>query len=164
MNRAQKNAWFGLTNCVLAIAVFSLFFYRAVCYVPVPGINLSHQPSQWEFIIKLFLQVWPLTLFVLPAIALILLFMPRKKQSLLEPDFDELDADIQNKAIQISFISVWFLWPLALILIARKDGITGALSVPEGIFIHLGTFLVCMAIYFLTKVILYQKQTTGDAV
>ena len=161
MNRAQKNAWFGLTNCALAITFFCLFFYRAVCYVPSPGTTLPHQPSQWEFIIKVVLQIWPLVLFVLAIAPLILLFIPRKKQSMLEPDFDELDADIQNKAIRISFIAVWFLWPLALMLIILRDGITGILSVMEGLFIHMGTFLVCMIIYFLTKVILYQKQTTG---
>lgn len=164
MNRSQKNAWFGLVNCVLATSFFTFFFYRAVFYVPAPGMRLSGQPSLWEFIVKIFLQIWPMVLFALPVIAVILMFMPRKKQSPMEPDSDELDRMIQNRAVHISFISVWLLWPFALFLIMLKDGITGILSVTEALFIHLGVFIVCMMIYFLAKVILYQKQIKGESV
>lgn len=165
MNLAQKNAWFGLINCLLAITFFCFFFYRAIYYVPVSGFRLSPQPSQWEVIVKTFLQVWPVVLFLLPAIALTLLFIPRKKQSIAEPNFDELDEAIQNKAVRISFISVWLLWPLALTLIMLKVSNAGILSISiiEGFFIHFGVFLICMAIYFFTMIVLYRIQTKGTA-
>ena len=158
MNRAQKNAWFGLVNCLLAIVFCCFFFFRVMFFMPIPGFRFAPQPSQTEIIVKAILRLWPL---VLPVIALLLLLMPRKKQSPAEPDFDELDVAIQNKAIRVSFISVWCLWPLSLIITALKIGITGGLPAVFYFYIHLGVFIICMAIYFLTKVLLYRKQTEG---
>ncbi|MBL7216021.1 MAG: hypothetical protein ISS71_10120 [Phycisphaerae bacterium] len=161
MNRAQKNAWFGLINCLLAITFCVFFVVGQVFFaVPVPGFKFAPQPSQTEIIVKVILRFWPL---VLPVIALILLLTPRKKQRPVEPDFDELDTAIQNKAIRVSFISVWFLWPLALCITMLKLGILGVLPALFYFYIHLGVFLICMAIYFLTKVLLYRKQTEGPA-
>jgi hypothetical protein len=97
-------------------------------------------------------------------LALILLLIPRKKQSPVEPDFDELDRVIQNKAIRISFVAVWFLWPMALILTMLKTGIAGNLPAILYLYVHLGVFLICMAIYFLTKIILYKNQTEGGVI
>ena len=160
MNRAQKNAWFGLINCIIAIVFFfELFLGRLFCH-PVASYRLAPQPSQIEIFFKTLLYFWPLAL---PVIALILLLTPRKKQSPAEPDFDELDATIQNKAIRVSFISVWFLWPLALVMTALKFGMYKGILTIFYFYVHLGVFLICMTIYFLTKLLLYRKQTEGGA-
>ena len=159
MNRAQKNAWFGLVNCLLALA-FSLFFILMFTAVPEPGFEFQPQPSQTEIVVKIILRLWPV---VLPVIALVLLLIPRKKQSPAEPDFDELDAAIQNKAQRVAFISVWFLWPLGIILIMLKTGIAGNLPVISYFSVYWYVFLICMSIYSLTKIILYNKQTEGGA-
>ena len=161
MNRAQKNAWFGLVNCLLAIAFCCFFFFRVMFFIPTPSFRFAPQPSQTEIIIRVILQFWPLAF---PVIALILLLLPRKKQSPAEPDFDELDSTIQNETVRISFISVWFLWPLALVITMLKFGITKPIPTIFFFYIHFGVFLVCMAIYFLTKLLLYRKQTEGGAV
>jgi hypothetical protein len=161
MNRAQKNAWFGLVNSLLAIVFCASFVLGRMFFsIPVPGFKFAPQPSQTEIIIKAILWFWPM---VLPFIALILLLIPRKKESPAEPDFDELDAAIQNKAIRVSFISVWLVWPLVLALIMLMFGIATPLPAVYYCFIHLGVFVICMAIYFLTKVLLYRKQTKGNA-
>lgn len=160
MNRAQKNAWFGLANCAIALIFFVELFLVYVCGIPTPGYRFAPPPSQLEVFFKAFLHFLPLAL---PVIALVLLLMPRKKQSPAEPDFDELDAAIQNKAIRTSFIAVWFLWPLALVLTALKFGMNKGVVATFYFYMHLGVFLICMAIYFLTKIILYRKQTEGDA-
>jgi hypothetical protein len=159
MNRAQKNAWFGLVNCVLAIIFCGFFFYRGFFYLPKPGFRFDPTPSQIEIILKNILLLWPLAL---PVIALILLLVPRKKQSPYEPDFDEMDNAIRNKAIRVSFISVWFLWPLTLILAMLGTGVTTNLPVVWSFFIYLAVFLICMSLHFLTMVFLYRKQTERD--
>ncbi|MDH4201888.1 MAG: hypothetical protein OEV87_03255 [Phycisphaerae bacterium] len=165
MNRAQKNAWFGLVNCLIAIA-FCVFFVagRMFFATPVPGFKFQPQPSQIEIIVRNILRHWPL---ILPFIALTLLLLPRKKQSPAEPDFDELDAAVQNKAIRMSFISVWFLWPLTLLLIMiillgfSSDNAPFPALIFFCFSISTAVFAVCMTIYFLTKIILYRKQTEG---
>lgn len=159
MNRAQKNAWFGLVNCLLAVA-FCVFFVLMFTRVPEPGFKAQPQPSQTEIFVKIALRLWPM---VLPVIALILLLIPRKKQSPAEPDFDELDAAIQSKAQRVAFISVWVLWPLGIILIMLKIGIVGNLPVICYFSVYWYVFLICMTIYFLTKVLLYKKHTNGGA-
>lgn len=158
MNRTQKNAWFGLANCLLAICFYFFPIYRSAFSIVVPAFKFDPQPSQTEIVVKIILQHLPAAFLV---IALLLLLVPRKKQSPAEPDFDELDAAIQNKAIRAGFISVWLLWPLAIILIILKYGINEMLSAIEYLYIHVGVFIICMAIYFLTKVLLYKKQTEG---
>jgi hypothetical protein len=160
MNRAQKNAWFGLINCAIALIFFvELFLGRLFC-VPVPGFRFAPQPSQIEIFLKAIMSYWPLAL---PVLAIVLLLLPRKKQSPSEPDFDELDATIQNKATRIGFIAVWFLWPVALVITALKFGMYKGVPTIFYFYVHLGAFLICMAIYFLTKIILYRKQTEGGA-
>ena len=160
MNRAQKNAWFGLINCLLAIAFYVFLVLSQTMILPYPPVrafSFQPQPSQLDLI----LRGWPL---VLPVIALILLLVPRKKQSHVEPDTDELDIVIQNKATRAAFISVWLVWLLAIILLILTQGAyRGMVSVIECIYIHLGVFLVCMTTYFLTKVLLYHRQTQGGA-
>ena len=128
--------------------------------MPVPGYKYAPQPSQIEIIFKAILYFWPL---ILPVISLIVLLIPRKKQSPAEPDFDELDAAIQQRAIRASFIAVWFFWPLALILTMVRFGITTPIPTILFGYIHFGVFLICMTIYFLTMVRLYRKQTQGGA-
>ncbi|MHC4237426.1 MAG: hypothetical protein ACYSO4_10180 [Planctomycetota bacterium] len=161
MNRAQKNAWFGLVNCIIAVIFFIELFLVRLFHVPVPGFKFAPQPSQTELFFRAMTAFWPLAL---PVLALILLLIPRKKQSPVEPDFDELDRVIQNKAIRISFVAVWFLWPMALILTMLKTGIAGNLPAILYLYVHLGVFLICMAIYFLTKIILYKNQTEGGVI
>lgn len=158
MNRTQKNAWFGLINCAIALVFFFELFLGRVCGTPAPRFRFAPPPSRFEVFFRAILHFWPLAL---PVIALVLLLLPRKKQSPAEPDFDELDATIQNKAIRMSFISVWFLWLMALILTSLKIGITGTVPAIFYFYVHLGVFLICMAVYFLTKIILYRKQTEG---
>ena len=161
MNRAQKNAWFGLVNCLIAVIFFVELFLGRLFHVPAPDYKFAPQPSQINVVFKTILYFWPLGL---PVLALILMLLPRKKQSPAEPDFDELDAVIQNKAIRISFIGILILWPLALIMTALKFGMYKGIPTIFYFYVHLGVFLICMAIYFLTKVLLYKKQTKGGAV
>jgi hypothetical protein len=160
MNRAQKNAWFGLVNCAIAVIFFFELFLSRLFHVPVPGFRNAPHPSQLDVFFKTIASCWPL---ILPVIAIVLLVYPRKKQSPAEPDFDELDETIQNKAMRAAFISVWFLWPFALTLTMLKIGIAGNLPAIFYFYIHWGVFLICMAIYFLTKVLLYKKHTEGGA-
>ncbi|MBN1982468.1 MAG: hypothetical protein JW795_13125 [Chitinivibrionales bacterium] len=159
MNRAQKNAWFGLINCLLAFA-FCVFFVLMFTAVPEPGFKSQPQPSQTAIFVKMLLRLWPV---VLPIIALILLLIPRRKQSPAEPDFDELDRAIQHKAIQAAFISIWFLWPLGIILIMLRIGLVGNLPIICYFSIYWYVFMICMTIYFLTKVLLYRKHIQGEA-
>jgi hypothetical protein len=160
MNRAQKNAWFGLVNCTIAVVFFVELFLGRVWGGPPPGFRPAAQPNQIELFFKTLLYYWPVAL---PVIALVLLLLPRKKQSPAEPDFDELDAAIQNKAIRVTFVSVWFLWPLALVLTPLKFGMYKGVPTIFYFYVHLGVFLISMTIYFLTKIILYKKQTEGGA-
>ena len=160
MNRAQKNAWFGLVNCLLAIGFFVVSF---LCqkFACVPGFRFSTELSRWDMFKDFLVRHWQFALLAFPVIALILLLIPRKKQSPAEPDFDELDSVIQNKATRVAFIFVWLLWPLTLILTIPKLGDIAPPVAAFCVFIYLAIFIICMAIYFLTKVLLYRKHTEG---
>jgi len=165
MNRTQKNAWFGLVNCLVAAIFCCFFFYRALFYIPASGFRFVSPLSQIEIIVKAILHFWPL---VLPFIALILLLILRKKQSPAEPDFDELDIAIQNKATHVAFISIWLLWPLTLLSIMSIISTFNPVTPFPAIaffcfFISTTVFAVCMAIYFLIKILLYRKHTEGGA-
>jgi len=158
MNHAQKNAWFGLINCAIALVFFFTFFLCRFFHIPVSSLRSAPQPSNLEVFFRSVLPFWPL---VLPVIALALLLLPRKKQSPAEPDFDEMDATIQNKAIRIAFTSIWLLWPLALLLTIPMLGEAAYPIAAFCVFVYLVIFIVCMTIYFLTKIILYRKQLKG---
>ncbi len=162
MNRAQKNAWFGLVNCLLAVAFFVVFFLGQK-FACVPGFKFEARRNQWEIFIDFLVRHWQFVLIAFPVAALILLLIPRKKQSPAEPDFDELDTSIQNQATRVSFISIWLLWPLALIFTVPMLGEVAHPLAAFCVFIYLVVFIVCMTIYFLTKIILYRKQTEGGA-
>jgi hypothetical protein len=158
MNLAQKNAWFGLANCFLAI---TFFLARMFFYIPVPGYRFAPKPSQIEIIGRAILQFWPLAL---PLIALLLLFIPRKKQSPAEPDADERDRLIAQKAIRISYISVWFLLLAATIMTVGLTVFYGHRLVPPIILlpINLGVFLIAMAIYYIAILVLYRQGRSDE--
>ena len=91
MNRTQKNTWFALVESIFSLSVLGIIFIR-IFWIP--------KPSHWESIHLL----WPI---VAAALVFALFFVRRKKQSPIEPENDERDRQIQQRAVITSYISIW---------------------------------------------------------
>jgi uncharacterized membrane protein len=81
---------------------------------------------------------------------------PRKKQSPAEPDIDERDHQIKQKAVWVGFIAVWLLILLFIIILTLLAGWNGSVMVCCLPSIFLGVFLITLVIYFLAILIQYQ--------
>ena len=142
MNRAQKNAWFGLG--------FSLIALVLILFIGAISISRAFQTFGWIFGLTI-----AAALIFTVLVFCSLIFRKRKSGDI---EADERDWRISNLAIKISFI---FIWPLLLIadtLTVCFAGITGSVPPILFIIIHLGVFIFSATIYFLSTLVLYQTK------
>ena len=144
MNRAQKNAWFGLSFSLIA-SILILFIFAIFSHLQI-------QTFPWIFGVS---GAAALAFIVL----LLCSFIFRKRQN-GDIEADERDRSITNKAIKISFISVWPFLILANTLTIYFTGIVKSVPAILFVFIHVGVFVFSAITYFLSILIIYQAQ--GD--
>ena len=140
MNRAQKNAWFGLG--------FSLVADGLMIFILALSCTRSVQTFPWIFGTTGLMAL----LFVL---LLLISSICRKRQS-SDIDADERDKVISNLAIKISFASVWPLLLLVSLCTVFLVGVEGPVPAILLIFIHVGVFVFVASIYFSSLLILYR--------
>ena len=112
MNRTQKGAWFNLAGTTL---VFTIAFYA------IFRIAIQKGPPE-----RFWLYLFPLT-FLLYMVAGI--FFLLRKQSPNEPDYDERDNRIKQKAWIAAFVSVWPLFLGASVIPQFFVGLDGTIPV-----------------------------------
>ncbi|MCE5186010.1 MAG: hypothetical protein LLF76_07795 [Planctomycetaceae bacterium] len=142
MNRAQKNAWFGLASFLFSDLLLGVYFI--VMFIP-HGAPLR---------IALGFCTPGVTLLVLG----ILLWRFRKRQSPLEPEQDERDRAIIHKAGVASFVSICALLIATATITAAIQGRDGTVPVTVLIVMQMGIFMAAMTIYFAAVVVQYRKQ------
>lgn len=140
MNRAQKNAWFGLGFCMVADFLIAFVFYLSCTFPTVSKIFGGVSIAMLAF-----------------AVLLLCSFIFRRRR-LGNIGADERDRYIYNAAIKISFITVWPLLILANILAIYFAGVAGPIPAILFAFIHLWVFVFCATIYFSSILILYKIQ------
>ena len=112
MNMTQKGAWFNLAGTIL---VFSITFYV------IFRIAIQKGPPE-AFWPHLFISVF--LLYIVAGIFFLL-----RKQSPNEPDYDERDNRIKQKAWIAAFISVWPLFLAASVIPQLFVGLDGTVPV-----------------------------------
>jgi len=112
MNKTQKGAWFSLAGTIL---VFTISFYLIF--------RLAIQKEAPE---RFCLYLFPL-IFLLYIVAGT--FFLLRKQSPNEPDYDERDNRIKQKAWIAAFISVWPLFLAASVIPQLFVGLDGTVPV-----------------------------------
>ncbi len=141
MNKTQKSSIFALVIYLFAALLI-------LCAL----INMFIQKTNRPTIFGAYLGL--IGVFAMPVIAF---FLIRKKQSPAEPDSDERDNLIKQKAAKVAFIAVWILLIAASIIPYSFVGQEGSIPVVILPLINLGVFLVTMAIYSITVLIQYGR-------
>lgn len=141
MNKTQKQAWFNLAGSLLALAV--------ILYILITALLLKRLPSE-DFLGKYFF------LAVYCAVLVVSLTFMRKKQSLAEPDFDERDIVIKQRAIQYSYVSVWLIFFAACVsvfIVLGLDGYVPVFMLPLALVL---LFLIVQLIYCVSILLQYR--------
>jgi len=141
MNRTQKEAVFCLVSGLLTLPMFAYGFYKLFI--------LKETCTDLERF--LLLAVFILVM----GIHLTLLVWTFKRQSPREPEADERDKQIKNKAAKVSLISACISLPIASViprLIVGDNGCVPAWSLP---FIIFGALLIPGTIYWIAVLAQY---------
>ena len=140
MNKTQKGAWSALAG--------SLFFLSSAFYMTIQiGIRKT-TPSR----IGCYLT---LSLFLL--ITGIVIYFSRKKQSPVEPDSDERDKQIQQKAWLAAFVSAVPLFLIASVVPQFFIGMNGSIPVWSLPIVTVLLFYIVLLVYSIAVLIQYNK-------
>jgi hypothetical protein len=139
MNRAQKNAWFGLGFSLVADFLIAFMIFLSFTFLTLPRIFAGLSFAGLTFGVLLFCS---------------LLFRRRQTNDI---DADERDSQISSLAIKICFASVWPLLLLVSLWAVFLVGVAGPVPAILLIFIHVGVFVVAATVYFASILILYGK-------
>ena len=141
MNRTQKSS-------IFALAVYLFTGVMIICAL----INMFIQQANTATLLGARLSF--VAVFVMPVIAY---FTLRKKQSPAEPDSDERDNIIKQKATTFAFVAVWILLIAASIIPKFFAGQQGSIPVVILPFINLGIFLCTMATHSIAILVQYGR-------
>ena len=139
MNKTQKSS-------IFALGIYLFAALLIVCAL----ISMFILKTNWPTIFGAYLGL--IGIFAMPVIAF---FFMRKKQSPAEPDSDERDNIIKQKAAIVAFIAVWILLIAASIIPYFFVGQGGSIPVIILPFINIGVFLDTMAIYSIAVLVQY---------
>ena len=145
MNKIQKGAW---ANIAATIAVFATTFYLIFRI----GIRHMTPPRIGMYIV--------LCTFVL--ITGISIYFIRKKQSPNEPDSDERDNQIKQKAWIAAFISVWPLFLAASVAPQFWIGLNGSVPVWSLPIVTVLLFYIVLFVYSVAVLIQYGQTSKGE--
>jgi len=139
MNKTQKSS-------IFALVVYLFAALLILCALINMFILKTNRPTIFGAYLSL------AAIFAMPVIAF---FFIRKKQSPAEPDSDERDNIIKQKAATVAFIAVWILLIAASIIPHFFVGQEGSIPVVILPLINLCVFLDTMAIYSITVLVQY---------
>lgn len=140
MNKTQKGAWLNVTGVLLVLAIVS--------YLTIQ-IGIQHRPPE-----GLVLYIW------IPAFIIIIgigIYFIRRKQSPAEPDSDERDNQIKQKAWIAAFISVWPLFLAASVAPQFFIGLDGSIPVWSLPIVTVGLFYIVLLVYSIAVLIQYGR-------
>ena len=145
MNKTQKGAWFNLAGALLALAFASYLIIQ---------IGIRHRPP-----VRVVLYIG------LPAFILIVgigIYFIRRKQSPAEPDSDERDNRIKQRAVLAAFISVWPLFSAASVAPQFFVGLDGSIPVWSLPIVTVCLFYVVLFVYSIAVLIQYRLGGKGE--
>jgi uncharacterized membrane-anchored protein len=141
MNKTQKSS-------IFALAIYLFCALLMLCALVNMFILKASAPSAFGAYLSM------AAIFAMPVIAF---FSLRRKQSPAEPDSDERDNTIKQKAAIVAFVAVWILLIAASIIPYSFVGQEGSIPVVILPLINLGVFLDTMAVYSIAVLIQYRK-------
>jgi hypothetical protein len=141
MNRTQKGACFCIAMSIFAFALLLYIYYRMAIATPL---------ALQEDSIK---QFWFIPVFII-LISAFTLFIS-KKQSPQEPKADERDNIIKLKAALFSFISIFVLMAIKIIVIYSFLGVAGAVYVYFLPLIDLALVFIVLLVYSIAIIAQY---------
>ena len=144
MNKTQKASIFALVIYLFAALLISCAFTTMFMLNRLP-------------VFAAYLSL--IAVFAMPVIAF---FFMRKKQSPAEPDSDERDKIIKQKAVLAAFVSVWILLIASNTIQRFFVGEAGSVPVDLLSIIHIGVFLGSMIIYSIAVLIQYSRAGKGE--
>ena len=145
MNKTQKGAWCNIASNILVFASASYFIAR---------IGIRHMtPSRTVCYITLcgFILVTGISIYFL-----------RKKQSPNEPDSDERDNQIKQRAILVAFISVIPLFLAASVVPQFFVGLDGSIPVWSLPIVTVLLFYIVLLVYSIAVLIQYRLGGKGE--
>ena len=145
MNRTQKGAWYSLAGTTL---FFTIPFYLIIRFA------IQKEPPE-----RFWLYLFPL-IFLLYLVAGI--FFLLRKQSPSEPDFDERDNRIKQKACIAAFISVWPLFLAASVIPQIFVGLDGSIPVWLLPIVTVSLFYPVMFVYAVAVLVQYCRGGKGE--
>lgn len=146
MNKTQKGALFSLINFLLLI-IFSVHATKIIHHI--------FSPEGYPNALKVVL-FWAFLIFGFMGLSAFLLY--RKKQSSAEVESDERDDLIKKRAVQVCFISVWFLLITSYVILWHIIGLDGSIPLYILPFIYLGVFAAAMLVYNIAVLIQYGRR------
>ncbi len=145
MNKTQKGAWFNLagTSLVFALTFFVVFQI---------AFNKGHPEHFWPY-----LFILSFLLYIGAGI-----FFLRKKQSPKEPEFDERDNIIKQRAWIAAFISTWIIFLAASVFPQFFVGLDGSIPVWLLPIVTVSLFYPVLFVYSVAVLIQYSRTGKGE--
>ena len=140
MNKTQKGAWANIVGTILVFVIVSYLLYQ---------IGIGHKPPPrigFYIILCVCVLITGITIYFL-----------RKKQSPNEPDSDERDNQIKQRAWIAAFISVWPLFLAASVVPQLFVGMSGSVPVWSLPIVTVLLFYIVLLVYSVTVLIQYGR-------
>ena len=146
MNKTQKEAWFGISGSLLYLFFNIYFGIQIGVYRKLPEDSFSK-------------------FFWLPAFLLISgisIYFIRKKQNPKEPDVDERDNFIKQRAVLAAFASVWIVLITVSVIPRYVFGSDGSVPVLLLPIIVAFIFMIVLLIYSIAVLVQYKLEGKGE--
>ncbi len=143
MNNTQKTAWLFLFSFLLLGAV-GVYVGSIIAFGRMPPRPLGH------------IVVGSVTLAGVALLALTIFSIVRR-QSLAEPESDERDKMIRDRAAAISLLGSWLLLALVMLVLGLTLGQTGSIPVYLLTVMLFGVWIVTTLIYAIAVLVQYGR-------
>ena len=140
MNKTQKGAWSNIVGTIFVFVIVSYLIFQ---------IGIQHKPPPRT---GMYIVLCSAVL-----ITGISLYFLRKKQSPNEPDSDERDNQIKQRAWIAAFISVWPLFLAASVAPQIWVGLEGSVPVWSLPIVTVFVFYVVLLVYSIAVLIQYSR-------
>jgi cobalamin synthase len=145
MNKTQKGVWLNLVGTLLVLA--SALFLTI-------QIGIRHRLPE-----RIWIFIWALLFILVTVIGIILVC---KKQSPAEPESDERDNQIKQRAWVAAFISVWPVFLAASVIPQFFVGLDGSVPVWSLPIVTVLLFYIVLFVYSIAVLIQYGRGAKGE--
>jgi hypothetical protein len=149
MNKTQKGAWFNLAGTMVVFALVSYAAFRITIHKPS---NDGAPERILPYVFIIFFLLYLITG----------IFFLRRKQSPNEPESDERDKIIKQRAWIASFISTWILFLAASVIPQFFVGLDGSIPVWLLPIVTVSLFYPVLFVYAVAVLIQYGWTGKGD--